>query len=99
MQKDVEFKLQGKDQIIEKKTINYKKDEYNPLNICGTIGAPYYLLDDIMISLTANFGLTDVLKVKEPYYHEVDNSKQISYKYTDTKSTTNSVALTVGYRF
>ena len=99
MQKDVEFKLEKTDQIIEKKTINYKKEEYNPLNICGTIGATYYLLDDIMISLTANIGLTNVLKVKEPYYHEVDNSKQINYKYTDTKSTTNSVALTVGYRF
>lgn len=99
MQKDVEFKLQDQDQIIEKKTINYKKDEYNPLNICGTIGASYYLLDNIMISLTANFGLTNVLKIKEPYYQEVEGAKRVQYKYTDTKSTTNSVALTVGYRF
>ena len=82
------------------KTINYKREEFKPFNICGTIGATYYLLDNIMLSLTANFGLTDVLKVKEPYLEDShDSSGTIKYRYTDTKSSTTSIALTAGYRF
>lgn len=84
------------------KSLNYKKDEYNPLNVCGTIGATYYFLDNFMLSLKANLGLLNVLKVKDPYY-EMDEQghKQdvVQYTYSDTKSTTNSVYITAGYRF
>lgn len=83
------------------KTINYNaKDEYSPLNVCATIGATYYVMDNIMFSLTANIGLLDVLKVKEPYLEdEHDREGRVKYRYSDTKSTTNSVSLTAGYRF
>ena len=82
------------------KTLNYKSDEFNPLNICGTIGATYYFLNNFMASLNFNIGLTDVLKVKEPYFedpHDIDGA--VKYRYTDTKSSTNFVSLTAGYRF
>lgn len=83
------------------KSLNYKKDEYNPLNVCGTIGATYYFLDNFMLSLKANLGLLNVLKVKNPYYplDEQGHEQDIQYTYSDTKSTTNSVYITVGYRF
>lgn len=83
------------------KTLNYKSsDEYKPLNICGTIGITYYYLDCIMFSLTANIGLTDVLRTKEPYLDDIhDRYGTVKYRYTDTKSSTNSVSLTAGYRF
>ena len=83
------------------KTINYNSgDEYKALNICGTVGITYYFLENIMFSLTANIGLTDVLKTKEPYLEDItDRYGTVKYRYTDTKSTTNSVALTAGYRF
>lgn len=83
------------------KTLNYKSgDEYKPFNVCGTVGITYYFLDNIMFSLTANIGLLDVLKVKEPYLADPkDKYGEVLYRYNDTKSTTNSVALTAGYRF
>ena len=82
------------------KTLNYKHDEFKPLNICGTIGASYYFLECFMLSLNVNIGLTDVLKVKEPYLNDAHDSEgTIHYRYTDTKSSTNSVSLTAGYRF
>ena len=53
-----------------------------------------------MLSLNVNIGLTDVLKVKEPYLNDAHDSEgTIHYRYTDTKSSTNSVSLTAGYRF
>lgn len=82
------------------KTLNYKREEFKPLNICGTIGATYYFYESFMLSVNVNIGLVDVLKVKEPYLEDVhDSSGIIRYRYTDTKSSTNSIALTAGYRF
>ena len=83
------------------KTLNYKGgDEYQPFNVCGTIGITYYFLDAIMFSLHANVGLIDVLKAKEPYLEdESDRYGTVKYRFNDAQSRTTSVALTVGYRF
>ncbi len=80
------------------KTLSYNsKDDYKAFNICGTIGFTYYY-DAIFVSLKANIGIMDVLKVKEPYILPEDKYT-ILYRYTETKSKTNSVYATVGYRF
>lgn len=83
------------------KTINYKaNDEYKPFNLCGTVGITYYFLENIMFSLNANIGLFDVLRVKEPYLEDPSDSEgRVLYRFADTKSPTNSVAITAGYRF
>ena len=83
------------------KTINYNaNDEYKPFNLCGTVGITYYFLENIMFSLNANIGLFDVLRVKEPYLEDPSDSEgRVLYRFADTKSPTNSVAITAGYRF
>lgn len=83
------------------KTINYKSgDEYKPFNLCGTVGVTYYFLENIMFSLNFNLGILDVLRVKEPYLEDATDSEgRVLYRFADTKSPTNSVAITAGYRF
>lgn len=80
------------------KTLNYDSEEYNPFNVCGTLGITWYFLDFFTCSLNVNLGLLDVLKVKEPYLVQGD-TQNVHYRYTDTKSRTNSVYFTVGYRW
>lgn len=80
------------------KTLNYKSDEFNPFNICGTFGITWYFFNCFSCSLNLNLGLLDVLKIKEPYMVD-DDTQDLHYRYTDTKSKTNSVYFTVGYRW
>lgn len=80
------------------KTLNYNSDEFSPFNICGTLGVSWYFFECFSCTLSMNLGLLDVLKVKEPYLVEGD-TQNVHYRYTDTKSKTNSVYFTVGYRW
>ena len=81
------------------KTLAYKNNEdYKAFNLCGTIGVTWYWLDSFFCALHVNVGLLDVLKTKEPYIG-IDDPNTILYKYSDTKSKTNSVYFTVGYRW
>jgi len=80
------------------KTLNYNSDEFSPFNICGTFGISWYFFDCFSCSLNLNLGLLDVLKIKEPYLVEGD-TQNVHYRYSDTKSKTNSVYFTVGYRW
>lgn len=81
------------------KTLNYDSDnDFKAFNVCGTIGVTWYWFDCFFCSLDVNLGLLDVLKVKEPYISP-DNPNTILYRYSETKSHTNSVYFTVGYRW
>lgn len=81
------------------KTVTYNsKNDYNAFNVCGTVGVTYYWLDVFFLSVKANIGLIDVLKVKEPYISP-DDASTVLYNYSDTKSRTNSIYATVGYRW
>lgn len=81
------------------KTLAYKNNEdYKAFNLCGTIGVTWYWLDSFFCALHVNVGLLDVLKAKEPYIGN-DEHNSILYRYSDTKSKTNSVYFTIGYRW
>lgn len=82
------------------KTLTYNsKDEYNAFNVCGTLGVTWYWFECFFCTLNVNIGLVDVLKVKEPYYSTDGQNTVTKYRYSDTKSKTNSAYLTVGYRW
>ena len=81
------------------KSLSYKNNEdYKAFNLCGTIGVTWYWLDSFFCALHVNVGLLDVLKAKEPYIGN-DEHNSILYRYSDTKSKTNSVYFTIGYRW
>ena len=81
---------------IENRSTNYdSKNDYNPLNFSATGGLTGYW-GDVFISARYTLGFTDVLKVKHPYH--LNDNNEIKYNYSDAKSTTSSVQLTVGYR-
>lgn len=82
------------------KTLTYdSKDEYSAFNVCGTLGVTWYWFECFFCTLNVNIGLIDVLKVKEPYISSDGQNDVTKYRYSDTKSKTNSAYLTVGYRW
>lgn len=84
--------------IIHKSNVYESNKEYNPLNVCSSIGLTYNMLDNLFVSMRLNIGFIDVLKSKEPFITK-DDPYTIKYTYDDVKSTTNSLLLTVGYKF
>lgn len=86
------------DRDISHESIVYdSNNEYKPFNLCGSIGLTWYYFHNFFVSARVNVGLFDVLKSKEPYI-EQEHPKDIRYRYTDVKSKTNSLLLTLGYR-
>lgn len=85
---------------IDHKTHSYKiKEEYNPLNISAAVGVTGYF-GDFFVSLRYTLGFNNVLKLKKPYvYAEEDGDSSIKYRYSDAKSTPNSIVATIGFRF
>lgn len=83
--------------IIKKTTVYETEKEFNPLNICGSIGLTYNIFENFFVAMRLDVGFLDVMKSKEPYITK-DNPYTIKYTYTDVKSTTNSLLLTVGYK-
>ena len=80
------------------KTLTYdSKNEYSAFNVCGTIGVTWYWFECFFCTLNVNIGLINVLKVKEPYVSS--DGTEVNYRYSGTKSKTNSAYLTVGYRW
>lgn len=79
------------------KSLNYdSKNDYSAFNVCGSAGLTWYFLEDIFVSLRLNYGLINVLKTREPY---IDTENQVKFLYSDSKSTTNAVYITAGYKF
>lgn len=84
---------------IESISTNYSSDnDYNSLNISATGGLTGYY-GNFFLAARYTLGFVDVLKVKKPYYpiEEGDNAN-IKYTYSDVKSTTSSVIITLGYK-
>ena len=84
--------------ISHKSVIYDSKNDFNALNVCGSLGLTWYYFDTFFLSAKVNLGLLNVLKAKEPYITN-DAPEVIKYKYSDTTSKTNSIIVTVGYRF
>lgn len=86
---------------IEQFNIAYKDNEYNTLNFNATGGLTGYYRN-FFLSARYSIGFVDVLKAKSPYYVENlanEDDNNIKFNYDDAKSTTNSVQITLGYRF
>ena len=84
--------------ISHKSVVYDSKNDYKALNVCGSVGLTWYYYDCFFLSARLNVGLIDVLKVREPYFDSSDPNT-IKYKYSDGESKTNSLLVTVGYRF
>lgn len=87
--------------ILQKSVIYDNNSEFKPLNINALCGLTSYLGDNFFVSARFSYGLTNVINKKTPYIITEDNAANptIKYSYKDAKSATNSVILTIGYRF
>lgn len=83
--------------IIHKSNVYESNKEFNTLNLCGSVGLTYNMFDNLFVSMRLNIGCLDVLKTKEPFITK-DDPYNIKYTYSDVKSKTNSLLLTVGYK-
>ena len=85
--------------IYHKSWVYDDKNEFNSLNLCLTGGATVYFFENFFFSARYSLGLIDILKVRTPYVilHE-GNYSDVMYRYSDAKSTTSSVQLTVGFK-
>ena len=87
--------------ISHKSVIYDSGNEFNPLNISLLGGITGYIGDNLFVAARYCFGLTDIIKGKTPFLlSEEDNPiPTIKYRYSDAKSTTNSIMLSIGYKF
>lgn len=81
---------------IEQISTAYNDKDYNSLNLSATGGLTGYL-GDFFLSARYSIGFIDVLNSKQPFILN-DDPTNIKYDYSEIKSTTSSVQLTVGYR-
>ena len=84
--------------LMQKSVVYDSQNDYNPFNVCGSIGLTWYYFDKFFLSARLNVGLLDVLKAKEPYIAP-EEPNAIKFRYSDTTSKTNSLLVTLGYRF
>jgi len=87
--------------ISHKSIIYDSNNEFNPLNISLLGGLTGYLGDNFFVTARYCFGLTDLIKGKKPFLlaEEDATTPIVKYNYSEAKSTTNSIMLSIGYRF
>lgn len=81
---------------INKSTIYEKTKEYNPFNFAIVGGLTGYITEHIFVSARYSLGMVDIFNAKNPY---LSNEGKIKYLYDDVDSKTNSLLITLGYRF
>lgn len=81
---------------INKSTIYEKTKEYNPFNFAIVGGLTGYITEHIFVSARYSLGMVDIFNAKKPY---LSNEGKIKYLYDDVDSKTNSLLITLGYRF
>ena len=81
---------------INKSTIYEKTKEYNPFNFAIVGGLTGYITEHIFVSARYSLGMMDIFNAKKPY---LSNEGKIKYLYDDVDSKTNSLLITLGYRF
>lgn len=88
----------GNKNLYRKRTIYNNEKDFKPINFCAAIGATYNFTKKTFLSARYNVGFVNILNVREPYVTE-EKPYTVKYIYTNAKSTTNSLMISIGYRF